>query len=282
MSSAMPYMGMITGGTAATVTTIGGIIAGLVTDGQRQKAAFLRQQAVAKYGDQIAPELDRIVAEQVGKTNLGNEDPRARDAQYGIMQQMLGETGEASYNADLAHGQLDAARMERGHEQALDADMAARGMSGSGLEYLGKAMGIQNAGEHLYMSNTQAAADREKAKMQRLMGAANVAGNLRNQNMESLKAQDQIDQFNAQMRSGAAKFNAGQQQQEWQDKMDLTERQYQSGMTESEREYQAANDKQAKIYGVTKAGADTFANVGSSASDMMSVGKKKKPDDSEE
>lgn len=212
-AAAGSVLGPVGAGVGAAVGLVAMLIGKALAAGDRQKAAELRAQALARFGDAVAPQLDSLA-----KSHLYEEDPALKGAQMGALNQLT-QTGNGTLDAQgramQAQAQMEAAQSERGYSQGLDQQMQARGLSGSGLEYLGHQMGIQGAANSLYSAGTNAASAREQALISRMSAGASLAGQMRSEGQEANRAQDAID-----------KFNSGLQQKRWENDMRLREDKY--------------------------------------------------------
>lgn len=197
---------------AAGITLAGSLISKAIAAGDRATAEKYYQMALAQYGDAAGPDLDAAIAAASKTTKLASEDPELRARQMGLIGQLSDAGGlmDQSSEAAMRTAEADAARQQRGYQGAVSNQMASRGLSGSGLEYLGKVMGIQGAADSAYRANQRAVEGAEGRRMNRLGMAAGMMGDVRGMDRDTLRAQDAIDRFNAEMLYGSKMdaFNA--------------------------------------------------------------------------
>lgn len=193
---------------AAAVALVGRLISEAIAAGDYDRAMKLREQAVAEYGEGILPELERVEAETLGRSELGNIRPDAapRNAQMDALAR-LSEFSAPGMSAEDV-GDLRVAQDSAGGVAARAAGQgeqlaAARGLQRSGLS---QALGMQGA-----QAGAQTAADaavglasaRRQRQLQALGQMGSLGGSVRGadyqQASDAARAQDTINAFNANM-----------------------------------------------------------------------------------
>src|SRR5690606_37366499 len=112
--------------------------------------------------------------------------------------------------ADFMRAKLEAGQLARGRNEALKNEMAARGMLGSGSEFMLREAANQEAAQRAQMAGLEqaAAAARQRALYQQAYGDA--LGGLRGQDLDvNSRNADIINQFN--MANTGARNEAQQQ-----------------------------------------------------------------------
>jgi len=142
-----------------------------------------------------------------------SEDPALRQAQLNALSRLSGlaETGLSDADAaDFMRAKLEAGQLARGRNEALKNEMAARGMLGSGSEFMLREAANQEAAQRAQMAGLEqaAAAARQRALYQQAYGDA--LGGLRGQDLDvNSRNADIINQFN--MANTGARNEAQQQ-----------------------------------------------------------------------
>lgn len=208
---------------------VGGLVSlvgGLFGAGKDGEANAVRRQIADQYGEDKLVELDRLVAEQAGNTELGGitEDPALRGAQMRALTSM-----EDVYNtngmtpadvAALQHAQDAAGGQSASAYQGIQQMLAAQGVDASpGLRSALYSQAGANAGATAGRMGTDFAVQARQRALQALEGMAGLAGSTRGQDYrvssDRANAQDRINQFNASMRANTNQYNAEQEQQEY-------------------------------------------------------------------
>ena len=258
---------MILGQVASTVVSL---IGRAMAEGDYEKARNLRQQAINEYGPDIVPALERAEAQEVGPTEFGQaqEDDSLRARQLKAMSELdnvyaqEGNTAADQAAMGLARQQV-AGRAGQDYANTA-AMMARRGQRGSGLEaalYSQTGQDSANALGGMAMQNQIAARDRA---LRALESGARLSGDVRGQDYRALsdkaRAQDAINQFNAQQRAGAQRQNISSQQ--WTADFDMTRRNNLN---------RARGDLASDYTGSAQRTQQTAAGVGQAASNMGST-----------
>lgn len=201
----------------------------------KKKRDELLQQAQQIYSRMSPPEIAALRAEQVGPsafkdlpTDFGNKGVRNR-----ALQQLMGigETGGMDPGSVLALEQARRASAQQAAQQegAITQEMAARGLGGAG-EGSRLLQAQQGAAQRESIGGLQAAADARSRALQALMAGGNMAQQAESadfgQAATRAGAMDAFQRFNAEQRQATSQFNAGLQQQNWQNQLGLADRNY--------------------------------------------------------
>jgi hypothetical protein len=197
---------------AAAVSLVGRLISEAIAAGDYARAEKLRMDAVAEYGEDILPELEKVEAETLGRSELGNikADPAARNAQMDALAR-LGEFSAPGMSAEDV-GDLRMAQDAAGGVAARAAGQgeqlaAARGLQRSGLSQALAQQGAQAGAQTAADAATQLASARRQRQLQALGQMGQLGGSIRaedyGQASDAARAQDAINQFNANMNYGA-------------------------------------------------------------------------------
>lgn len=143
-------------------------------------------------------------------------DPATRAAQMSALQSLQSEAdrGGMSVNDRVAQAQAmtAAAQQERGSREALNQEMAARGMRGSGYGYAAALANQQGAASRNAATGATTAANARTRALQSLQEAGQLGGQVRGQDWQQAsaraQAQDAINKFNAGQRLNKADATA--------------------------------------------------------------------------
>ena len=129
--------------------------------------------------------------------------PEFRQAQLDVLQKYKeqGEQGLTAIDrAALADIQNELARQERGQREAILANMAQRGMAGSGQELASSLLAGQESAQRASQEGMRLAAQQQANRQEALARVAQMAGGLEQTDFERAanvaRAQDVINQFN--------------------------------------------------------------------------------------
>lgn len=124
-----------------------------------------------------------------------------RQAQLAALEQMQGLSKEGlslTDKADLARVQNQAAAANKGRQDAILADLAARGMGGSGQELAARMASSQNAYNTQADQGLQVAAQARQRALDAMSQSGTLGGNLRSADyQQEAKNADIINQFNS-------------------------------------------------------------------------------------
>lgn len=168
--------------------------------------------ALEGYGD---ARLEQALTQD--PTELGgiNLDPATRNAQMQALAQLqsISEQGgmDSVDRARMADIMGQASSMAQGQRGAISQNMAARGLSGSGMEMVQQQMANQNAAQMANQGGLQTAAAAQQRALDAITGAGSMGGQIRNQDYgiasDRARAQDAINNFNIGNRQGTATRN---------------------------------------------------------------------------
>lgn len=167
------------------------------------------------FGDDNDAEAMRILqALDPEAGQLAAEDPEARRRILGALEYLYNQGAAGGMDpqsrAALAQAQSQTAAAEQGARGALQQNAAARGVGGSGVEFLGTLANQQGAAQRNALAGVNAAGDARTRAMQAMYQAANGYGDVRGQDLAREQAKKQLDMFNAAQRTKKAAMLAGQ------------------------------------------------------------------------
>lgn len=247
------------------------------------------------YEDLETPDLIEERPEFVEAATLGpsalqgiSTDPAFRKVQLeqlGALRNLAQNGGRnAASDADLAEIQQSENQNARGQREAILQNANARGMGGSGAELLAQLESVQAAQNNQSARDMQVRGQNQNTALQAGYNAANIGSNLDRDDYarQESKAQaaDAIarynagqmtdtNRFNAETGNAAQRFNAGQQQLGYQNKV-----QKQSGIAGANMGAVGFNQNQANI-GAQQAGNILSGAIKLGASKMDSDAKAK-------
>lgn len=195
----------------------------------RSKEEQLLEEAARQY-DIPLPVLERILAEQLGPSAMEgvSTDPRLRQEQMAAVNALndvatTGDTPEmrAAMNRILG----DVARNESAGRNAILNNMRARGVSGSGAELAAQLSNNQAAAERAQDAGLQTAAQQQKRMLDAVLSKGQLAGQMRSQEFgeqsDVARAKDAISRYNADAKTRAQYYNAGLNQQNFDNRYKL-------------------------------------------------------------
>lgn len=145
---------------------------------------------------------------------MAAEDPAARAKIMGALEYLYnsGQAGgmDPQSRAALAQAQAQTGAAEQGARGALQQNAAARGVGGSGVEFLGTLANQQGAAQRNALSGVQAAGDARTRALQSMYQASSGYGDVRGQDLSRESAKKQLDMFNANQRVKKAAMMTGQ------------------------------------------------------------------------
>lgn len=259
---------------SVAIPILGALIAEAATIGDYREVERLeRLQAAALKGEQL-PELQQLVAEQQGRTELDSvqTDPRLRTAQMRALELLQQQSEEGLNFGDrlsLEDSLGDAAAYEAGQRGALQQSMASRGMAGSGLEAMQAAAQQQAGANRASRAGLDVAARAQQRALQALMESGELAGRVRQQDYgeasAKAQAQDEINRFNAQMKQQTNFGNADEVQRDWDRRYGRAQDISNLYGEQADRQEERADRKKRTIGGVAQAGgygAGAYAQKG--------------------
>lgn len=207
---------------AALLPIITGLIGQAMAAGDEAEVKRLKQLAVANYGPDILPQLERMVAEQQQGTAYDQADPATRDAQMRALSRLEQES-ETGYTpqdaAAYARASQEAENVAGGLVGANEQRMAERGMAGSGAEIASNLSAQQGAIQRASNAGLQTAADSRTRALRALEGYGNMATNVRGQDLKRADAQDAINRLNTTIRQRATNYNTRLPQQQYENNL---------------------------------------------------------------
>lgn len=145
---------------------------------------------------------------------LKAEDPRLKKLQMQALEQMYATASQGGMDpqakAALLQAQTQNAAAERGARGAITQNAQARGVGGSGVEYLSSLANQQGAASRNNLAGTQAAGDARTRALMAMQGTLSGGGSVRGSDLNYQNSKAAIDQFNAAQRLKKAAMMAGQ------------------------------------------------------------------------
>lgn len=217
---------------AAVVGAIVSAVGAAIAEGDFQKARELREKAASEYGDEVLPQIDRALKQEVGESAFASivTDEAPRSQQNAAMRR-LSELSEAD-----GHGAGDEAALQlanQGAQQAAASDyqsmqqlLAARGQQNNPA--LMAAMRANLGGSVVQATATnryRAQADGRDRAMRALDMSSNIASNMRGQDWAQssgrASALDRRSEFNAGMAMDVNNENFRRDQARFHNRLDL-------------------------------------------------------------
>lgn len=260
-----------------------------VPDPEQQKLYLER----LKSQGQLTPELE--AAMQLGDTEMKNisVDPVYKEAQLEALSglgQVADEGGlllEDRANLEKVMGEAQA--QERGSREAIQQNMDARGISGSGLEMAAKLSNQQASAQRAHQASLDTAASARSRALDAMMRRGEMAGQQRSQEFGEQKdvasAQDIINKFNNQnsqavqqrnieAKNAAQLYNLQEKQRIADSNTGLanSEQAHNKGLLQ--QQYQNQMDRAAGVSGQYNTNAGTIAQQGKDQAAMWAgIGK---------
>lgn len=206
----------------AGVALLSRLIGEAIAAGDIDRAERLKQQAVAEYGPEILPQLEMPQAQEVGRTELEGvrEDAAPRAAQLAALERLSQYGSGEMLPEDYAEQRrvMDAASGVASRQAAQGEQLAAsRGLRRAGLSQALGQQAAQQGAQTGADAAAQLAAQRRQRQLMALSQVGSLGGSIRGQDYnvasDRARAQDAINQFNANMRADAveARNRAAQQ-----------------------------------------------------------------------
>lgn len=232
---------LIIAGAAANIG--GSAIGNLLSQGDKDKAMALQQQALEnikkvntpearelalsleKYTNagQLAPEMQQTISQSPSLMKDIQVDPRLREAQMDALNELARVSGGQLRAEDLAA--LNKAKQSveaqyAGNRQAILQDMASRGVLGGGAELAAQLQNAQSAANRSQSAGLDVAGQASQRALQAIQARAGLGGTMESrqfgQAAEQAAAQDAINRYNAMnsqrvMQENVTARNAAQQ-----------------------------------------------------------------------
>lgn len=186
-----------------------------VPDPEQQKVVLDRFVNQGK----IDPVLQTAIKQDPSAFNQIVTDAGTKAAQS----RALGELENVGYSGGLRlqdkealqEAQLQSQAQERGQRNAVAAQMAQRGLGGSGFDVAAQLQGQQGNADRAAQSSLRVASDAQNRALQAIEGAGNMATQYRTQDFgeqaQKANAADRISQFNTQNAQNVSNANVGLQ-----------------------------------------------------------------------
>lgn len=195
------------------------LIGQLFASGDRAKAEELLTAAAQAF-DIPVPDVERMVAEQVGPTALAGvrADPTLVAAQRRGLEGLraIAEAGgmDPVYRQQMLQAEQAAGGAEAARRASILEGEARRGTAGSGRGLAAQLAGSQRGAQMQQQAQMTAAAEGQRRGLEALRGMTAMAGDIRGQEYSeaarAAQAQDAIDKYNAMLRGQAQGYNLEQ------------------------------------------------------------------------
>lgn len=209
------------------VSAASSLIGGAMAAGDEAKAQKLREDFAAQYGDQMLPQLDRAVAQELPPDLISRYD-KATGATIGQQEALRGLRGNVADQGETAEDRAayyraaqETSRAASGAQAGVSRALASRGLRGGGLDAVLQQQAGQLAVDRNAGMQMQQAADARARYRADLQALGMASGNVRGQDMERNARQDTLQQFNANQRTRAQDYNLGLSQQNFNNRMDM-------------------------------------------------------------
>lgn len=218
-------------------------------DANNKNRALYEEIALPEY-EQWVPEFLNTEAAQY---ELTSDDPVTRSAQLAALSKMAGLADEGLSDADMA-GYTKAVnqgnQVARSGNAAVMNNAIARGVGGSGLEFIMREQANQDGAERAQEAGLQVASD--AAKNRALYNKAFLDGTsgMRDQdyrtNANNTSIINQFNQANTNTRNQANQYNTGLKNQSFQYNQDLKDKNYDNQLEVTDRKA-GMNNRDAEI-----------------------------------
>lgn len=174
-----------------------------------------------KSAGKLTPELEQAYSQGDSDLTKISTDSGLKQAQLAALQQLqgIGEQGGHTLqdDANLQNILNQTNIAARGRQGAIQADMASRGLGGSGLDLAAQLSNAQNAGNQAGVQGLDIAAQQKQNALNAIMQSGQLAGTMQGQQFDQkakvAAAQDAINRFNTQNRQDVASRNVAAQNQ---------------------------------------------------------------------
>ena len=271
-----------------------------IPDPAEQKVVLQRYQQTG----QLDPRLQKAIAQGKSSYDSITTDAGLKGAQNNALQQLedIGSSGglRLQDKAALQDALMKSQTSERNNRLGVAAEMARRGLSGSGFDVAARLQGQQTAQDQLANASLKTASDAQDRALQAIEGSGQLASQYRNQDYQQASqkaaAEDAINKFNTQnlrdvnaqntgAENYAQQYNLAQQQRisDQNTQMANAEQMYNKGLIQQNYENQVqrlagATGQSNAVAGTTQYGGkllgNTISNLGKGASDAYSAGAK--------
>jgi hypothetical protein len=145
-------------------------------------------------------------------------DPRLKEQQLAALASLteLGKDGmTAQDRANMAKMQAEVNQADRGRREAIQQNMAARGMGGSGMALLAQMQNAQSSTDRAAQQGMDIQGMAQARALQALQQSGSLAGNIRGQDFSEqarvAEAKDAVQRFNAQQQQQGSQYNTSAQ-----------------------------------------------------------------------
>lgn len=188
-----------------------------IPDPEKQKIAL---EKFVQQGE-LDPKLEQAIESKPSEFQKVITNPKYSDAQ----DRALGELEKIGYEgglrlqdkAALQDATLSTQARDRGNREAIAADMARRGLSGSGFDVAAQLQGQQGTADQNAQNSLKIAAMAQDRALQSIQGAGQLAGQYRGQDFNEASAKasaaDKINMFNTENLRDVQTRNLGAQNQ---------------------------------------------------------------------
>ncbi len=211
---------------------IAGAIAGIVllitaavASNDNARAQDLRQKAADRIGAINLPILDKLVAQKLppdaaARYEKITESQTAESDALGKYKEEIHSVGETDQDkAAYLRAQQMANGVEASGRSAVLRHLAERGMAGSGVEAALMNQNAQDASNQASRAGVMEAGQSRERYMAALAGYGQLSSQMRGQEMNKMRAEDDINMFNARQQGEADKYNSTLAQREFDNKM---------------------------------------------------------------
>ena len=246
----------------AGVSGVMSLIGYLASQGQRDEANQLLEQAYQQYGDVVFEQLPNVAPQLLGPSQMASveTDPRFRDAQLKALTgfEDIQKAGGlmAEDKAVLNQMNREAEHAESGRQARILENMRARGVGGSGAELAAQLSSAQGAAERGQQRGLDVAGQAQRRSLDALMGGGQLAGSIRGQEFGEqsarAKAADEIARYNSDAGNRFAMYNA-----------DQAARRNQQAAMEADRRLAASQGRAGIRQGQAQATQGLYSGIGS-------------------
>jgi len=262
---------------AAAIAAAAAIIGALISSGQEDQARAIRQKLADQFQNVPLPTIDKMVAQKLPPDSADRylKVTQATSAQGDVLRKYMDEVhaqGEtADDRASYLRMQNEASGIANSAQGAVARGMANRGLSGSGLAFATQQQGAQSAVNAANASGVQEAAHARARYTEALGRAGAMAGQMRGQDMDSLRAQDSINEFNARQQADADARNQQIPQQNFDNAMSK-----QTALSNAQNGVASAYERSAGATRQTAGGIGQAALTAGEAYDQYGTPRKKR------
>ncbi len=210
---------------AAAIAAAAALIGAAIAAGENAKAQAIREGVAKRAGIASLPVLDRLVAQKLPPESLAawRKITQAQQVQGDVLGKMMDVVNEKGETADdraaYLRMQNAAGGIANNVNSAVERNMAQRGMSNSGMSFALQQAGAQSAVNRANQMGIEEASAARRRYSEALAQAGGLSTNIRGQEQNSMKAQDEINMFNARQQSDADRYNANLPQQNFDNEM---------------------------------------------------------------